>query len=105
MEEVWSGMESRYPGLSSSTAGQNDLNDTSARLMRADEKEIFMSGEADKTVGRVKQAAGDLTDNQDLKNEGEAQESAGKVKDAIGDVADAARDAVDSLKDKITSDD
>ncbi len=64
-----------------------------------------MSGEADKAVGRVKQAAGDLTNDRDLKNEGEAQESAGKVKETIGDVADAARDAVDSLKDKITGDD
>ena len=63
-----------------------------------------MSGEADKAVGRVKQAAGDLTNDQDLKNEGDAQESAGKIKDAIGDAADAARDAVDSIKDKITGD-
>ncbi len=61
-----------------------------------------MSGEADKIAGRVKQAAGDLTDDEELKNEGESQEAAGKVKDAIGDVADAARDAVDSVKERIT---
>ena len=63
-----------------------------------------MSAEADKAVGRVKQAAGDLTDNDDLKAEGEADETSGVVKEKIDEVADAARDAVDSLKDKITGD-
>ena len=97
-------MESMYPGLSASTPGHIDSHEPTPALVRADTKETSMSGEADKAVGRVKQAAGDLTNDQDLKNEGDAQESAGKIKDAIGDAADAARDAVDSLKDKITGD-
>ena len=63
-----------------------------------------MSGEKDQAVGRVKQAAGDLTNDEDLKNEGNAQEAAGKIKDAIGDAADAARDAIDNIKDKVTGD-
>jgi uncharacterized protein YjbJ (UPF0337 family) len=53
-----------------------------------------MSGDADKIKGRVKQAAGDLTDNDDLKREGKVDEAAGKVKDAV-----------DSVKDKLTDDD
>ncbi len=61
-----------------------------------------MSGETDKAVGRMKQAAGDLTGNDDLKAEGEADEAAGSIKDKVGDAADAARDAVDSVKDKLT---
>lgn len=61
-----------------------------------------MSGEADKVKGRVKQAAGDLTDNEDLKDEGERDETAGKVKDAVGDAADKVRDGVDSIKDKMS---
>lgn len=64
-----------------------------------------MSGEADKAVGRVKQAAGDLTGDDQLKAEGQADESAGKIKDKIEDVADAARDAVDSVKDKLSGND
>lgn len=54
-----------------------------------------MSGEADKITGRMKQAAGDLTDNDDLKNEGKNDEAAGKVKDTVND-------AIDSIKDKLS---
>jgi len=61
-----------------------------------------MSGETDQAKGRMKQAAGDLTDDADLKREGEQDETAGKVKDAIGDAKDKANDAVDSIKDKLT---
>jgi uncharacterized protein YjbJ (UPF0337 family) len=42
----------------------------------------------DEAKGKVKQAAGDLTDDDDLKREGKADELAGKAKDAIDDVKD-----------------
>jgi uncharacterized protein YjbJ (UPF0337 family) len=51
-------------------------------------------GSVDDAKGRVKQAAGDLTDDQDLKNEGKVDKLAGKVKDAVEDAADAARGVV-----------
>ena len=60
-----------------------------------------MSGETDQAKGRIKQAAGDLTDNDDLKREGKADETAGKVKDAIGDAKDKLEDAVDAVKSKL----
>lgn len=59
-----------------------------------------MNGKADKAKGRIKQAAGDLTDNDDLKNEGKKDEAAGKVKDAVDDVKDKVDDVVDKIKDK-----
>lgn len=59
-----------------------------------------MSGKTDQAKGRIKQAAGDLTDNDDLKREGKQDETAGKVKDVIGDAKDKLEDAVDSVKDK-----
>lgn len=49
----------------------------------------------DVAKGRVKQAAGDLTDDENLRREGQADETRGKVKDAIDDAADKAKDAVD----------
>ena len=49
-------------------------------------------GTMDEAKGRVKEAAGDLTDNQDLKNEGKVDRASGKVKDAVGDIADKAKD-------------
>ena len=52
------------------------------------------TGKIDQAKGRVKQAAGDLTDNDDLKREGKVDESAGKVKDAVGNVVDDVKDAL-----------
>jgi uncharacterized protein YjbJ (UPF0337 family) len=44
--------------------------------------------------GRVKKAVGELTDNKDLKREGEIDEASGKVKDVTQKVADKAREVV-----------
>jgi uncharacterized protein YjbJ (UPF0337 family) len=41
-------------------------------------------GKADKVTGRVKQAAGDLTNDPDLRAEGEAQEASGNVQEGFG---------------------
>jgi uncharacterized protein YjbJ (UPF0337 family) len=49
-------------------------------------------GTADETKGRLKEAAGDLTGDQDLKNEGKVDKASGKTKDAVGSVADKAKD-------------
>lgn len=57
-----------------------------------------MSGTKDKMTGRAKQAAGDLTDDDDLKREGKADEAAGKAKDAVDDVKDGVSDAIDDVK-------
>ena len=53
-----------------------------------------MAGGADKAKGRVKKAVGELTDNKDLKREGEIDEASGKAKDVVQKVADKAREAV-----------
>jgi uncharacterized protein YjbJ (UPF0337 family) len=51
-------------------------------------------GAIDDAKGRVKQAAGDLTDDQSLKDEGKVDKVTGKVKDKVGDAADAVKDVV-----------
>jgi len=43
---------------------------------------------ADNLKGRVKEAAGDLTDDDDLKREGKVDKATGKVKDAVDSVSD-----------------
>jgi uncharacterized protein YjbJ (UPF0337 family) len=48
-------------------------------------------GKVDETKGRVKQAAGDLTDDQSLKNEGKVDEGTGKAKGALGKAGDKAK--------------
>jgi uncharacterized protein YjbJ (UPF0337 family) len=47
-----------------------------------------MVDNADDLKGRVKEAAGDLTDNDDLQREGKIDQGKGKVKDVVDDVAD-----------------
>ncbi len=61
-----------------------------------------MDNDLDQAKGRVKQAVGDLTDNEDLKKQGKADENAGKVKEFLGDAKDKADDLVDKVKDKVT---
>jgi uncharacterized protein YjbJ (UPF0337 family) len=50
--------------------------------------------DSDQIKGKVKQAAGDLTDNDDLKNEGKVDETAGKVKEKVGNVTDKVKDTL-----------
>jgi len=52
---------------------------------------------ADEMKGRIKEAAGDLTDDEHLKQEGKADKVEGKVKDAV----DTARDKLGEIVDKV----
>jgi uncharacterized protein YjbJ (UPF0337 family) len=45
----------------------------------------------DDAKGRVKEAAGDLTGDEDLKNEGKVDRASGKIKDTVGGIADKAK--------------
>ncbi|NLD75398.1 MAG: CsbD family protein [Acidimicrobiales bacterium] len=49
----------------------------------------------DDAKGRIKEAAGDLTDDEDLQREGKADQLAGKVKDKVGDAVDAVKEKFD----------
>ena len=60
------------------------------------------NGKTDQLKGKVKQAAGDLTDDQRLHDEGVADEAAGKVQEGFGKgrrkVGEALKDLGDTLK-------
>ena len=56
----------------------------------------------DQAKGKVKQAAGDLTDNDDLKREGKIDEASGNAKGKLEELKDKAEDTVDAVKDKFT---
>lgn len=53
-----------------------------------------MSGAVDKGKGRAKKAAGEVTGNKSLKNEGRVDKASGAVKDKVGDAADKVKDVV-----------
>ena len=61
-----------------------------------------MSGKMDETKGRVKEAAGDLTDDDDLKAEGKADRASGKAKQFVDKAEDKVDDAIDSAKRKLS---
>ena len=63
-----------------------------------------MSGKTDDMKGRAKEAAGDLTDNDELKREGKADRAGGEVKEKAEDVKDWVEDKVDDVKDRVTRD-
>jgi uncharacterized protein YjbJ (UPF0337 family) len=57
-----------------------------------------MEGKKDELKGRVKEATGDLTDNSDLKREGQADKAGGKVKQKVEGAKDWVEDKIDDIK-------
>jgi uncharacterized protein YjbJ (UPF0337 family) len=56
----------------------------------------------DQAKGKVKQAAGDLTGDDDLRREGKVDHASGTAKGKLEDVKDKAEYAIDAVKDKLT---
>lgn len=59
-----------------------------------------MGAKSDDIKGRAKEAAGDLTDNEDLQKEGKKDRASGKVKEKVEDAKDWVEDKVDKVRDK-----
>ena len=53
-----------------------------------------MGEKTDQAKGRVKEAAADLTDNDDLKHEGTADRVGGEIKEKLGDAVDKVKDVL-----------
>jgi len=60
-----------------------------------------VEGKSDQVKGKVKQATGDLTDNENLREEGAADEAAGDVKEGVGKGRRKIGEAINDLGDKI----
>ncbi len=60
-----------------------------------------IKGKTEALKGKIKQAAGDLTDNERLKNEGVADEAAGDTQDAIGRGRRKAGEFIEDIGEKI----
>ena len=56
----------------------------------------------DDAKGRAKEAAGDLTDNDDLKREGKKDRAGAKVKEFAEDAKKKVEDAVDTAKERMS---
>jgi uncharacterized protein YjbJ (UPF0337 family) len=60
-----------------------------------------MGENIDEAKGRVKEAAGDLADDDDLKREGKIDRAGAAVKDKVSDAADKISEGVDRAKDRL----
>jgi len=63
-----------------------------------------MSGTADDMKGRAKEAAGDLTGDDELKREGKMDQATGSIKEKLEDAKDWVEDKLDSAKDRAKRD-
>ena len=60
-----------------------------------------LEGRSKSMKGKVEQAAGDLTDNQDLHDEGLADEASGKTQETFGKARRKVGEALEDLADDI----
>lgn len=63
-----------------------------------------MTMNSDQAKGKLKEAAGILTGDEKLENEGKEDQLAGDAKSAIRDVADKFEEAVDTVKQSVQKD-
>jgi uncharacterized protein YjbJ (UPF0337 family) len=58
---------------------------------------LIMGGKTDEVKGRVKEAAGALTNNKKLKREGKMDQTKGKVKQVVDKAAKKTKQAIDRV--------
>lgn len=56
-----------------------------------------VKGVAEQAKGRIKEAAGDLTGNRQLQQEGRADQVGGNVRKGVGDAKEQVKRAIDKL--------
>ena len=60
----------------------------------------MQEGKGDDIKGRVKEAAGSLLDDEELKREGRAEQMAGKLKKKAGEAVDAVKELLTAKEEK-----
>lgn len=56
---------------------------------------------AEDLKGRAKEAAGDLTDDEELQREGQTDQASSTVKEKVDEAKEKVQDTVDDVKDKV----
>jgi uncharacterized protein YjbJ (UPF0337 family) len=73
------------------------LNDALLQEQPLEKGVVIMSGKKDVVKGRIKEAAGALTGNDKLREEGKTDQAVGKTKQAVQKVADTVKKAVEKV--------
>ncbi|MCI0130986.1 MULTISPECIES: CsbD family protein [unclassified Vagococcus] len=58
------------------------------------------NGKTDKLVGKAKETAGDVTDNEELKGEGVLKQVEGKITEVGSDIKDKTEEVIGDVKEK-----
>jgi uncharacterized protein YjbJ (UPF0337 family) len=61
-----------------------------------------MGSGMDEAKGRMKEAAGDLTDDEELQREGKIDQASATAKEKAENLKDKASDVIDTVRDKAT---
>jgi uncharacterized protein YjbJ (UPF0337 family) len=64
-------------------------------------EDMTANDKIDQAKGRAEQAAGDITDNDELKSRGERHEAAGKLKGRVADIRDRIDDTITNVEEKL----
>ncbi|KAB1643479.1 CsbD family protein [Gulosibacter chungangensis] len=59
-----------------------------------------LGNKGEELAGKAKEALGNASDNDELRNEGKADQASAGLKDKIEDVKDTVTDAIDNLRGK-----
>ena len=62
---------------------------------------MAFEGKADELKGNIKEGAGNLTDNDSLKNEGKADQLLGNAKEKLSEAGDAVKDKINEVAGKV----
>jgi uncharacterized protein YjbJ (UPF0337 family) len=68
-------------------------------------EEVQVGEKMDKSKGHVKEAVGDLTENERLEREGKLDQASGEVKGRAEDAKDKIGEGVDAVRDRMRGDD
>jgi len=79
----------------------SDGNPPPSSAMTPERNGTMASAQPDEVKGRIKEAAGALTDNDDLKREGKNDRAAASAKDGLDKVRDKIEDGIDAVKDRV----
>jgi uncharacterized protein YjbJ (UPF0337 family) len=74
---------------------------TARAVATGNARSTAMSGKIDTIKGRIKEAVGALTDNDDLKREGQRDQALGEVKEAAERAAEKVKDTVERTAEKV----
>ena len=64
-----------------------------------------IKGRLESAKGKIKETVGDLTGDEETREEGQADQAEGKLRDTAGRAVRDVKDAADRLKDKLTGKD